>query len=188
MKRVVLWLPLAIFAVFLLIFTYGLNQPKDDVVRSHMVGKAIPELSLPVVASDRREPENLKPTGDAGEKFATADLKSGMPVLLNIFASWCLPCIVEAPQLAALAEKGVTIYAVAYKDKPADIRKFTEKHGNPFVKIASDEQGLLQLELGSSGVPETFIIDGKGIIRHQHIGEIRDSDVPRLLTILEEVE
>jgi cytochrome c biogenesis protein CcmG/thiol:disulfide interchange protein DsbE len=112
--------------------------------------------------------------------LARADLADGKPRLLNVFASWCLPCAVEAPQLAALEAEGVEIVGVAIRDRPEDVAAFLARHGNPFARIGADDRSVVQLGIGSSGVPETFVIDGKGTIRYQHIGEIR----PEHLTLL----
>ena len=106
-------------------------------------------------------------------------------MLLNLFASWCLPCAVEAPHLEALSAKGATIHAIAVRDQPADVGGFLDKHGNPFGRIGLDQGGRMMIALGASGVPETFVVDGRGIIRFQHLGEIRAEHVPMLLAELE---
>ena len=80
---------------------------------------------------------------------------------------------------------GVAIDAIAIRDRPEDVARFLERNGNPYQKIGSDTVGKVQISLGSSGVPETFVIDGKGFIRHQHIGDIRAEDIPEILSALE---
>jgi cytochrome c biogenesis protein CcmG/thiol:disulfide interchange protein DsbE len=102
-----------------------------------------------------------------------------------VFASWCLPCAAEAPQLLQLKQAGAVIEAVAIRDRPEDIGDFLKRYGNPYQRIGSDPTSSVQIAIGSSGVPETFVIDGKGIIRHQHIGDIRSENVPELLAELE---
>ena len=97
-----------------------------------------------------------------------------------------LPCIAEAPHLEALKEQGAEIVGVAIRDRPEDVARFLAQHGNPYVRIGRDDLSEVQLAIGSSGVPETFVIDGKGVIRYQHIGDIRESDVPVLLEQLAE--
>ncbi|MFN2101007.1 DsbE family thiol:disulfide interchange protein [Altererythrobacter sp. MF3-039] len=173
MKRWTLWVPLALFAFFLGIAAYQLSQPKDDFVRSAMVGKPLPEFSLRAATQDK-------------PGVSLADFKDGTPKLLNIWASWCLPCIAEAPQLAALEAEGVEIVGIAIRDKPEDVAAFLGRYGNPYSRIGADDLSEIQLEIGSSGVPETFVIDGNGLITHQHIGDIRASDVPVLLEELRE--
>jgi cytochrome c biogenesis protein CcmG/thiol:disulfide interchange protein DsbE len=100
-------------------------------------------------------------------------LKQGEPRLVNVFASWCIPCVAEAPQLMALKRRGIPIDAVAIRDRPEDVAAFLAKWGDPYERIGGDPQTQVQIALGSAGVPETFIVDGNGIIRHQHIGDIR---------------
>jgi cytochrome c biogenesis protein CcmG/thiol:disulfide interchange protein DsbE len=126
------------------------------------------------------------PAGVEGRRAVqSADFADGKPHLLNIFASWCVPCIAEAPQLLELKRQGVTIDAIAIRDRPEDIAAFLQRWGDPFRFIGSDVSSNVQFALGSSGVPETFVIDGKGIIRYQHIGEIRHEDMPQILAYYE---
>ena len=163
-----LWLPFLLFFGFLGLAGYQLSQPKDDIVRSGMIGKELPYFTLP--------PANPDQPGVESGYFA-----SGEPKLLNIWASWCLPCIAEAPQLEALKEEGVEIVGVAIRDKPEDVTRFLSQHGNPYTRIGRDDLSEVQLGIGSSGVPETFVIDGNGVITYQHIGDIRAEHVPMLL-------
>jgi len=172
MKRLILWAPLAIFVAFLAIFATGLIKPEGKVIRSQMVGNPLPEFKL----------ARGVPTQPG---LATADFRDGKPRLLNVFASWCVPCAAEAPQLMQLAQAGVQIEAVAIRDRPEDIADFLRRYGNPYQRIGSDPTSSVQIAIGSSGVPETFVIDGKGIIRHQHIGDIRPEDIPEILAELE---
>ena len=168
-----LWVPLFAFALFIGLAAYQLTQPRDDFVESRMVGKKLPYFDLP-------------PAMEGAEGVANVDFADGTPRLLNIWASWCLPCIAEAPHLEALKEQGAEIVGVAIRDRPEDVARFLAQHGNPYVRIGRDDLSEVQLAIGSSGVPETFVIDGKGVIRYQHIGDIRESDVPVLLEQLAE--
>ena len=168
-----LWLPLMLFAGFLGLATYQLTQPKDDFVESRMIGQALPYFELP-------------PAMPGVDGVSSSDFTDGTPRLLNIWASWCLPCIAEAPQLDALERQGAEIVGIAIRDKPEDVSRFLDQHGNPYTAIGSDDLSQVQLEIGSSGVPETFVIDGDGVIRFQHIGDIRADDVPVLLEQLRE--
>jgi cytochrome c biogenesis protein CcmG, thiol:disulfide interchange protein DsbE len=102
-----------------------------------------------------------------------------------LFASWCVPCIAEAPVLTELQRRGVVIDAIAIRDRPEDVAAFLASHGDPFDRIGSDDNSRVQLALGSSGVPESFVVDGRGIIRYQHIGPIEPSDMPVILAELE---
>lgn len=173
MKRWILWVPLFALALFLGLAAYQLTRPKQEFVRSTMIGKPVPEFALP-------------PAVPGGQSVASADFKTGEPKLLNIWASWCLPCIAEAPHLEKLREGGAEIIGIAIRDRPEDVAGFLAQYGNPYAKVGGDDMSAVQLELGSSGVPETFVIDGEGIIRYQHIGDVRARDVPDLLARLEE--
>ena len=166
--RLFLWLLVALTAALFGLFAYQLSQPKDEFVQSAMIGKPIPAFTLPPAVADR-------------PGLASADLADGRAKLLNVFASWCVPCAAEAPQLARLEASGANIVGVAIRDRPEDVAAFLAQYGNPFSRIGKDDISAVQLSIGSSGVPETFVIDGRGIIRHQHIGDIRESDVPGIL-------
>lgn len=175
MNRWAIWLPLGLFLGFFALFASGLLKPDDRLITSKMIGKSIPAFTLPAAASDR-------------PPLSNTDLASGKPHLLNIFASWCVPCAAEAPQLMALRQGGAEIDAVAIRDARPDVDQFLKRWGNPYTRIGLDARSSLQIAMGSSGVPETFVIDGKGVIVHQHIGDIREEDVPMLLQKLKEAE
>ena len=163
-----LWLPLALFAGLGALFLGGLLKPDDRVIASKMVGKPLPAFALPQAASDR-------------PALARAEFAMGEPRLLNIFASWCVPCAAESPQLMALREAGVPIDGIAIRDAREDVDAFLARWGNPYSRIGLDARSSVQIALGSSGVPETFLIDGQGRILLQHIGDIRAEDVPDII-------
>ena len=167
------WIVLALAAGLLGLFAYMLTQPKDEFVESAMIGEPMPAFDLPPAVVDR-------------PGLSSRDLADGRPKLLNVFASWCVPCAAEAPNLAKLEAAGANIVAVAIRDRPEDVARFLEVYGNPFSRIGKDDISAVQLSIGSSGVPETFVIDGKGVIRYQHIGDIRDEHVSVLLAELRE--
>lgn len=171
MNRRLLWVPLLAFVAIAGLFAWMLPQHSDRQVRSRLIGKPLPQFSLPAAMP-----------GKPG--LSTAAFRTGRPRLLNIFGSWCVPCAAEAPQLAKLQHAGATIDAIAIRDTPGDVARFLSTNGDPFAAIGDDRNSSLQLALGSSGVPETFVIDGQGRIAHQHIGAIRDEDVPELLAKL----
>jgi cytochrome c biogenesis protein CcmG, thiol:disulfide interchange protein DsbE len=174
MKRWWLWAPLAAFLILLGVAAMGLIQPTDPKNPSKMVGKPLPAFALPAASSSR-------------PALSSRDF-AGQPRLLNVFASWCIPCIAEISVLDSIARQGVLIEGVAIRDKRADVDRFLARNGNPYRSIGSDVDSSIQLAMGSSGVPETFVIDGKGIIRHQHIGDIRPEDVPEILQKLREAQ
>jgi cytochrome c biogenesis protein CcmG/thiol:disulfide interchange protein DsbE len=173
-SRFALWIPLALFAFFSGLAAYMLTQPKAEFVESTMIGQPLPAFAL-------------DPAFDGLPGTSKADF-AGKPKLLNIWASWCLPCIAEAPQLEALKQQGIEIIGIAIRDRPEDVANFLTRHGNPYTRIGSDRISEVQLAIGSSGVPETFVIDAKGMIRYQHIGDIRPDDVPVLLAELEKAQ
>jgi cytochrome c biogenesis protein CcmG, thiol:disulfide interchange protein DsbE len=105
--------------------------------------------------------------------------------LVNIFASWCVPCIAEAPVLAQLKARGTAIDGIAIRDRPEDVAEFLARNGDPYERIGSDQRSGVQMALGSSGVPESFVVDGQGIIRYQHVGPIMPQDVDVVLAELE---
>ncbi|NWK95273.1 DsbE family thiol:disulfide interchange protein [Sphingobium lactosutens] len=171
MRKRLIWLPFVLFLAFVGLFASGLFQPDDRIIHSRLVGQPLPAFTLPAGASDRAA-------------LASAQLASGKPRLLNIFASWCVPCAAEAPQLMALKQAGVEIDAIAIRDARPDVDAFLKRYGNPYARIGLDARSGVQIALGSSGVPETFVIDGKGRIAYQHIGDIRADDVPMILDLL----
>jgi cytochrome c biogenesis protein CcmG/thiol:disulfide interchange protein DsbE len=170
-----IWLPLALFLAVIVLVAVALFRPADRNVASTLIDRPLPAFTLPGSLP-----------GTPGLK--SADFAGGQPRLLNIFASWCIPCKVEAPQLAKLAAAGVPIEGISVRDRPEMLAAFLQENGNPFERIGADDAGKVQLSLGSSGVPETYVIDGKGRIRHQHIGEIRPEHVDMLLAKLKAVQ
>jgi len=164
MRRWLLWVPLVAFLVIAVVVGVGLLRPADRTVRSAMVGKPLPDVTLPAIVP-----------GKPGISAAT--FRSGEPRLINIFASWCIPCIAEAPQLMRLKAMGVPIEGVAIRDTSPALTAFLRQNGDPYVSIGDDRQSAVQLALGSSGVPESFVVDGKGRIVLQHVGDIRASDL-----------
>ena len=171
MKRFWIWAPLALFGLFFGVVASGLVKPSSTTITSKMIGKPLPRFSLP--AAHPPQPG-----------LGSATFAQGQPRLLNIFASWCIPCIAEAPILLDMARRGVPIDAIAIRDRPQDVSRFLTKNGNPYQRIGSDVDSSVQMAMGSSGVPETFVVDGRGIIRYQHIGDIRAEDVPEIMAAL----
>lgn len=164
MKR---FLPLAIFVVLVAMMAWSLTRDENRYIPSALVNQPAPSLKLAAAIPDK-EGLTLPRKGEVR--------------LINIFASWCVPCIAEAPVLAALERQGIKIDGIALRDKPEDVAAFLARHGDPFDQIGADPEGAAQIALGASGVPETFVIDGRGIIRYHHVGPIGESDVAQILS------
>jgi len=173
MNRALRFAPLAVLLLIIVALVWRLATPVDTTVHSKLEGKPVPVFALAAALPG-------KPT------VSSADLATGHPRLVNVFASWCVPCISEVKVLQSLKESGVAIDGIDIRDRPVDLANFLGRNGDPYQRIGSDPQSGLQIALGSSGVPESFIVDGKGIIRYQHIGAITQSDVPMILSKLEQ--
>ena len=172
MKRgLILWLPLALVLALFAVFWVGLHRQPNNDIASQMVGKSLPDFSLPAALP-----------GQPGA--SAADFRDGKPRLLNVFASWCLPCVAEVPVLMRMKAMGVEVVGIAVHDTTPALDQFLTRNGNPYARIGSDDQSRIQLALGSSGVPETFVIDGQGRIVKQHIGVVAEDDIPELLALL----
>jgi len=170
-RKLLLWLPFALVVGLFIAFYAGLKNPGDRVIASQMVGKPLPEFTAP-------------PAFATQPGAATADFKDGKPRLLNVFASWCVPCVQEIPMLLRLQAAGAEIDGVAVHDTSAELEKFLAENGNPYTRIGLDQGGRAQIALGSAGVPETFVVDGQGVIVYQHIGVVTEADMPKLLAML----
>lgn len=158
MKRALFLIPLALFLVGAVFLYRGLYLDPSE-LPSALIGKPVPEFSLPAVQGDKT--------------LTRADLL-GKPALLNVWATWCISCRVEHPVLNKLAQQGVRVYGVNYKDDNAAALKWLKEFQNPYQLNISDVEGSLGLNLGVYGAPETFLIDSKGIIRHKFVGVIDD--------------
>jgi cytochrome c biogenesis protein CcmG/thiol:disulfide interchange protein DsbE len=99
-------------------------------------------------------------------------LRAGRPILVNFFASWCVPCLIEAPTLMTLSKENVPIWGIAYKDKPTAALQFLASNGNPYQRLAMDLPGRVAIDWGVYGVPETYLIDRNGVVRWRQAGPI----------------
>ena len=147
-------------------------------VPSALIDKPVPKFALPPV-------QGFEEAGG----FETADLGQGEIALVNVFASWCGPCRVEHPLLMALAEAGtVPLYGINYKDKPDDAERWLGRLGNPYTLMGADLDGRTAIDWGVYGVPETFVVDGDGRIRHRHVGVLSQYDLDEtILPLIEDL-
>lgn len=137
-------------------------------VPSALLGKPVPDFALPPLEGAERP------------ALTAAELRApGRPVLVNFFASWCVPCIAEHPMLVRLQRQGVPLMGVAYKDRPADALAFLRRHGNPYERIGVDLPGRVAIDWGLYGVPETYLVDKAGLIRWRWAGPLTDEILKR---------
>ena len=149
------------------VFAWSL-QHHSEVLPSVMVGKPVPQFVLPAI------------TGRA-EGFKTADL-NGQVALVNIFASWCVPCRAEHPVISELARSDVVpIYGINYKDKAPDALAWLKELGDPYAKIGADTDGRVAIEFGAYGVPETYVVGADGTIAYRVVGPITQATVDHTL-------
>ncbi len=166
MRRLLFILPLLTLALMAGFFAWSLTSGRDPAsIGSVVVGRPAPRLDLPA----------LRP----GEPPLTdADLRTGKPVIVNFFASWCTPCLAEHPLFTRLREReGATIVGIAWKNKRDDALPWLKRLGDPYQLAGLDLAGKTGLDWGLSGVPETYLIDGTGIVRRHYRGPITERDL-----------
>jgi cytochrome c biogenesis protein CcmG/thiol:disulfide interchange protein DsbE len=162
MKRLLYIVPVIAFAVLAWLLFDSLSAPPHDQLPSALLNEPAPSFSLPALAG-------------TATAFTRADLASGHVTVLNVWASWCVPCRLEAPILNRVKQlDGVALYGLVYKDKPERARQFLRENGNPFSRIDLDSRGRAAIDWGVYDVPETFVIDGKGLIRMRYSGPITE--------------
>ncbi len=173
MGRLIYLLPLIGFLAVAGYFVVGLGHD-PSVLPSALLDKPAPAFALP-------------PLLDGKPGLARTDL-GGKPMVVNFFASWCVPCREEAGSLAAMAKSGVPLVGIDYKDRPQDGRMFLAELGDPYARIGADQDGRVAIDFGVYGVPETFVIDGTGRIRYRLPGvvtpEIAERTIKPLLQSL----
>ena len=160
MKRWILAIPLVVFLAGVVFLLYPALYKDPSELPSALIDKPFPEFSLRDVQSDKL--------------ITRADLL-GKPALVNVWGTWCVACRVEHPVLNKLAQQGVVIYGINYKDVNADALKWLKDFHNPYQLNIRDDEGSLGLNLGVYGAPETFLIDSKGIIRHKFVGVVDET-------------
>jgi cytochrome c biogenesis protein CcmG/thiol:disulfide interchange protein DsbE len=168
-------LPLALFAIVGVFLAIGLTRDPST-LPSALIGKPAPSFALPPI--DGRDEHG----------FSRADL-GGQPMLVNVFASWCVPCRIEHPVIGRLAEQGVVVQGINYKDRPEDAKAWLAELGDPFRRVGADRDGRVGIEWGVYGVPETFVVDRNGQIVYRHVGPMQPRDVEqKILPVLEKLK
>jgi len=174
MRHLKFVLPALLFTVLVVFLLRGLSRD-PSVIPSPLIGKPAPAFSLPMLQQPAQawSPETM----------------NGQVWLLNVWASWCVPCLVEHPVLLQLAQgKVLPIIGLNYKDEPAAAKGWLTKHGDPFTRVVADRSGAVSFDYGVYGVPETFLIDRNGTIRYKHVGPLTPEIVTRqLLPLIREV-
>jgi len=150
--------PPLIFAGLAAMFWFGMAREDPDQLPSALQGRQAPDVVVAQLGPDL--------------PFTNEDLRQGDVTLVNFWASWCAPCRVEHPHLMDLGATGLTIFGVNYKDQANNAMGFLDELGNPYVQMGADDSGRMGLDWGLYGVPETFVIDGRGNIVLRHAGPI----------------
>lgn len=172
--RIAIILPLAAFVALALLFYIRLFAGDPSTLPSALIGRAAPDTDLPPVAGlvrDGQPVPGLKSSGFAGDV-----------TVLNVWASWCVPCHEEAPLLLKLADdKRIRVVGINYKDQPDNARRFLGRYGNPFAASGTDQNGRAAIEWGVYGVPETFLIGRDGRIAYKLVGPISEDNLEKIL-------
>jgi cytochrome c biogenesis protein CcmG, thiol:disulfide interchange protein DsbE len=174
-RRLLFLIPVLVFIGVGIGLAVGLTRD-PSVLPSALIDKPAPSFALPPIEAKD------------GAGLSSADLK-GKVALVNVFASWCVPCRVEHPILLRLAQDGVPVYGINYKDPADQAAAYLDQLGDPYKRIGADRDGRVAIDFGVYGVPETFVIDRNGRIRLRHVGPIRPEDVDReLKPLLEKLQ
>ena len=160
LERIKLFIPLLLFVVIALVFLalekrMSTGDYDPSALPSALVGQSVPAFELTALA-------------DASVFKTVADIKP--PALLNVWATWCVACRVEHEYLNTLAESGIRVYGLNYKDDRIEAQRWLQQLGNPYTFVIFDKEGSLGLNLGVYGAPETYVLDANGIIRYRHVG------------------
>jgi len=173
MRKLLLFIPLALFIGMGFFLWKGLYlDPRE--IPSALVDRPMPAFELPSLT----EPER---------KLSAADLK-GEVALVNVWATWCPMCKEEHSFLNQLAQQGITIYGINYKDEPVKATAWLQRYLNPYREVILDQEGRLGLDLGVYGAPETYVIDAQGTIRYRHVGAVDAKVWKSLEAIMQQVQ
>jgi cytochrome c biogenesis protein CcmG/thiol:disulfide interchange protein DsbE len=165
-QRVFLFIPLVVFAVLAAFFWRGLSLDPSN-MPSALLNKPVPAFELPVISATENPQGLVK---------ANQEMLKGKVSLLNVWATWCLPCREEHAFLNTLKVQGIPIYGINYKDSAEDAQRWLAELHNPYVYTVSDTDGRLGVDLGVFGYPETYVVDKQGVIRYKHIGVVDEKN------------
>lgn len=160
----VVFVPLVVFLALAALLLLRLYAGDASRLPSALIGKPVPSFALSPI-------QGLNKPG-----LTTADLEEGKVTIVNVFASWCVPCREETPQLMSLAQMGQRIVGIAYKDKPENTRSFLSD-GDPFQAVGADLTGSTGIDFGVYGVPETYVIKGDGTIAAKIVGPLTEDNI-----------
>ncbi len=173
-RKLLVALPLVLFLALAALFLYRLGAGDPSRIPSALIGREAPQASLPAVAG-------LMQDGKPIPGIEAADFK-GNVTLVNVWASWCVPCHDEVPQLEELSkDKRIRLVGINYKDQPDNARRFIGRYGNPFAAVGSDPNGRAAIEWGVYGVPETFVVGRDGRIAYKLVGPITEQNLKAVL-------
>ena len=173
-RNVLLLLPLVLFAALAALFVFRLGSGDPSRIPSALIGQPAPNTDLPPLEGLTRDGKPV-----AG---VSADTFKGAVTLVNVWASWCVPCHDEIPFLAKLAQdKRIQLVGINYKDQPDNARRFLNRYGNPFAATGTDDKGKAAIDWGVYGVPETFLVGRDGKIAYKLIGPIGADNLARVL-------
>jgi len=171
-RRILVMVPLAVFLALTAIFVVRLFSGDPSRIPSALIGRPAPAVDLPPVAGLERD-------GKAIPGISAADFR-GHVTLVNLWASWCIPCHDEAPFLLELGgDTRIRLVGINYKDQPDNARRFLNRYGNPFIASGADQTGRAAIEWGVYGVPETFLIGRDGRIAYKLVGPISAANFER---------
>jgi cytochrome c biogenesis protein CcmG/thiol:disulfide interchange protein DsbE len=172
--KLIVLLPLIAFLALAALFLYRLGSGDPSRIPSALIGRPVPATDLPPLAGLTRD-------GKPVPGLSSADF-SGAVTLVNVWASWCVPCHDEAPLLMKLAEdRRIRLVGINYKDQPDNARRFIGRYGNPFVAVGTDANGRASIDWGVYGVPETFVVGRDSRIAYKLIGPITPANLEATL-------
>ena len=176
LRRIVVLLPLVVFLGVTALFLFRLNSGDPSLIPSALIGRPVPQTTLPPLPGLLRDGVQVPGLDPAAFK--------GKVSVVNVWASWCVPCHDEAPLLTELAkDKRLQLVGINYKDAPDNARRFLGRYGNPYGIVGVDGNGRAAIEWGVYGVPETFVVGRDGTIVYKLVGPVTADNVESVLKV-----